>query len=288
MGDHLKFSMENRERILAVESSFGLARKSLLEPGRVLVGEGRLKKLCRRRPQPKVFFLFNDILVYGSIVVAGRWNKNKQIIRLEEVQQEDLEDSMDMCNQWLIKTPRKSFYVAAASAEEKQAWMEHIENCKTQRLQQLGLPADAAAVKDYAATWIPDCASAICMRCSERFSIAHRRHHCRRCGFIVCNSCSKSRAVLSHISPKPVRVCMLCKASLEGQERLQSQIRNQGRNLPGNAWKTSSTEGIPEYETSSEEDLEESMGYSSPTQWFTTQESQYCYFKPEHAKPPRI
>ncbi|KAI4898616.1 hypothetical protein NFI96_006399 [Prochilodus magdalenae] len=276
--------MENRDRILAVESSFGLVGKSLLEPGRVLVGEGRLTKLCRRRPQPKVFFLFNDILVYGSIVVAGRWNKNQQIIRLEEVQQEDLEDSMDMCNQWLIKTPRKSFYVAAASAEEKQAWMEHIEDCRSQRLQQLGLPADAAAVKDFAATWIPDCASAICMRCSERFNFVHWRHHCRRCGFIVCNSCSKSRAVLRHISSRPVRVCMLCKVNLESQERLQRQ----GHNLLGNAWMTSSTEETPEYETSSEEDLEESVGYSSPTQWFAIQESQYCYLKPEHAKPPRI
>ncbi|KAL7830849.1 hypothetical protein SRHO_G00303510 [Serrasalmus rhombeus] len=286
MSDQLTFAMENRERILAVENSFGPSGKSLLESGRVLVGEGRLMKLCRRCPQPKVFFLFNDILVYGSIVMAGRWNKNQHIIRLEEVQQEDLEDSVEMSNQWLIKTPQKSFYVGAASAEEKQAWMEHIENCRSQQLQRLGLPANAPAVKDFAATWIPDHASAICMRCSERFSVAHRRHHCRCCGFIVCNSCSKARAVLRHISSKPVRVCMLCKVTMEGQDRLQRQMKNQARNQPGKEWKIN----IPEYDTSSEEDADESVENSSPTQWFSNQDnsSPYCYFNPDHIKPPRF
>ena len=42
-------------------------------PGRVLVGEGVLTKLCRKKPKPRQFFLFNDILVYGNIVI----NKKK-------------------------------------------------------------------------------------------------------------------------------------------------------------------------------------------------------------------
>ena len=45
----------------------------LLVPGRVLVGEGVLTKLCRKKPKPRQFFLFNDILVYGNIVI----NKKK-------------------------------------------------------------------------------------------------------------------------------------------------------------------------------------------------------------------
>ena len=42
-------------------------------PGRVLVGEGILTKMCRKKPKPRQFFLFNDILVYGNIVI----NKKK-------------------------------------------------------------------------------------------------------------------------------------------------------------------------------------------------------------------
>ena len=41
--------------------------------GRVLVGEGVLTKLCQEKPKPRQFFLFNDILVYGNIVI----NKKK-------------------------------------------------------------------------------------------------------------------------------------------------------------------------------------------------------------------
>lgn len=41
--------------------------------GRVLVGEGVLTKMCRKKPKARQFFLFNDILVYGNIVI----NKKK-------------------------------------------------------------------------------------------------------------------------------------------------------------------------------------------------------------------
>ena len=48
-------------------------------PGRVLVGEGVLTKMCRKKPKPRQFFLFNDVLVYGNIVI----NKKKVIYTLQ-------------------------------------------------------------------------------------------------------------------------------------------------------------------------------------------------------------
>ncbi|XP_066511194.1 pleckstrin homology domain-containing family F member 1 [Hoplias malabaricus] len=282
--EDLRFSVENRERIQAVENSFGPSGRGLLVPGRVLVGEGRLMKLSRRRPQPKAFFLFNDILVYGSVVVAGRWNKGQQVVRLEEVLLEDLEDGEDMRNQWLLKTPRKSFQVAAASAEEKRMWMEHIERCREEQLRRLGV----TPARDFAAAWVPDQASDICMRCSERFTVAHRRHHCRRCGFIVCKNCSKARAVLHHISRKPVRICTLCKHALEGQERLQNPKPGlRAKRQASSDWKTSSTEEKPKYETSSDEEGGPDQN-RVPTQWFGEDFSPYCYFNPQHARPPLL
>lgn len=41
-------------------------------PGRVLVGEGVLTKMCRKKPKARQFFLFNDTLVYGNIVISKK------------------------------------------------------------------------------------------------------------------------------------------------------------------------------------------------------------------------
>lgn len=48
---------------------FHIIMQSLIKLGRVLVGEGVLTKLCRKKAKPRQFFLFNDILVYGNIVL---------------------------------------------------------------------------------------------------------------------------------------------------------------------------------------------------------------------------
>lgn len=74
----------NTKCIKAVQNSFGASGTQLFKPGRVLLTQGRLVKQCRRRPQPKVFFLFSDVLVYGSVVIKGRWHKKQRIIPLGE------------------------------------------------------------------------------------------------------------------------------------------------------------------------------------------------------------
>jgi hypothetical protein len=76
-----------------VESCFGSSGEQLLIPGRVLVGEGVLTKMCRKRPKPRQFFLFNDILVYGNIVIGKKKYNKQHIIPLEEVQLQGLDDT---------------------------------------------------------------------------------------------------------------------------------------------------------------------------------------------------
>lgn len=59
----------------------------------MLVGEGVLTKMCRKRPKARQFFLFNDILVYGNIVINKKKYNKQHIIPLEEVQLQGLEDN---------------------------------------------------------------------------------------------------------------------------------------------------------------------------------------------------
>ena len=69
-------SEANARRIALVEGCFGASGQPLKVPGRVLVGEGVLTKACRKKPKPRQFFLFNDLLVYGNIILnKKKYNK---------------------------------------------------------------------------------------------------------------------------------------------------------------------------------------------------------------------
>uniref|UniRef100_A0A8D2LZ61 Zinc finger FYVE domain-containing protein 26 n=1 Tax=Varanus komodoensis TaxID=61221 RepID=A0A8D2LZ61_VARKO len=66
--------------------------------------------------------------------------------------------------------------------------------------------------------WIPDETEATCMVCkTEHFTMFNRRHHCRRCGRLVCSSCSSKKMVVENCRENPARVCDQCyKASEDG------------------------------------------------------------------------
>jgi hypothetical protein len=122
-------SEANARRIACVESAFGSSGQTLAVPGRVLVGEGVLTKLCRKRPKPRQFFLFSDILVYGNIVMNKKKYNKQHILPLEDVQLQSLEDDGPLRHGWQIISPKKSFAVFAATATEKSEWMAHIRKC---------------------------------------------------------------------------------------------------------------------------------------------------------------
>ncbi|XP_028673089.1 pleckstrin homology domain-containing family F member 2 [Erpetoichthys calabaricus] len=207
MVDRLANSEANSKRIAVVEGCFGAAGQPLAIPGRVLIGEGVLTKLCRKKPKARQFFLFNDILVYGNIVIQKKKYNKQHIIPLENVTIDSIKDEGDLRNGWLIKTPTKSFAVYAATATEKSEWMNHISKCVTDLLEKSG----KAPNNEHAAVWVPDSEASVCMRCQKiKFTPVNRRHHCRKCGFVVCGPCSEKKFLLPSQSSKPVRVCDFC------------------------------------------------------------------------------
>merc|ERR1712130_332820 len=59
--------------------------------------------------------------------------------------------------------------------------------------------------------WVPEHWSTQCRHCEKKFSHLRRKHHCRNCGHVVCNSCSKSKIKLPHLKINhSVRVCDEC------------------------------------------------------------------------------
>nr|XP_046908794.1 uncharacterized protein LOC124490361 [Dermatophagoides farinae] len=97
--------------------------------------------------------------------------------------------------------------------------------------------------------WVSDTSKTHCMLCQiVRFGMINRRHHCRRCGRIVCNGCSSNSILIVEINPNiPVRVCDDCfnwstktnknrKISTNSLDRQSSQPLNSNRRTQ---WKLS-------------------------------------------------
>uniref|UniRef100_A0A4W5PUH8 Zinc finger FYVE domain-containing protein 26 n=1 Tax=Hucho hucho TaxID=62062 RepID=A0A4W5PUH8_9TELE len=71
-------------------------------------------------------------------------------------------------------------------------------------------PPDRAPVRK---DWVPDNQQHVCMVCQrERFTMFNRRHHCRRCGRLVCHACSGHKMAVEGCTEeeKEVRVCEQC------------------------------------------------------------------------------
>lgn len=207
MVDRLANTEENTKRIRHVEDCFGTSGQSLCKEERVLVGEGVLTKLCRKKPKPRQFFLFNDLLIYGTILISKKKYTNQHILPLQEVKIVPLEDDGNFKNGWQIISPSKSFAVYAATPTEKAEWMAHINKCINDLLKKTGQRPSG----EEAAVWVPDQSASVCMLCQKtKFTALIRKHHCRRCGSVVCGNCSTKRFLMPHISQKPVRVCDQC------------------------------------------------------------------------------
>lgn len=79
----------------------------------------------------------------------------------------------------------------------------------------------------YQVGWIKDADVKVCMACTGVFSFFKRKHHCRKCGFVVCNSCSQDRLVIPELQvsePKGSRVCTSCSHQqyLDNKRKIES------------------------------------------------------------------
>jgi len=77
--------------------------------------------------------------------------------------------------------------------------------------------------------WVSDAQVTHCPCCQTvQFSMFNRRHHCRRCGRVVCSNCSSHRHLVEGYGDVPVRTCVDCTAYLETPKT--SSIRSPSQN----------------------------------------------------------
>ncbi|XP_051808572.1 FYVE, RhoGEF and PH domain-containing protein 6-like isoform X2 [Acanthochromis polyacanthus] len=202
----------------------------IVTPGRVFLKEGILMKLSRKVMQPRMFFLFNDILLYTTPVQSGQFKLNNM---LSLAGMKVSKPSQEACqNELKIESVERSFILSASSATERDEWLEAISTAISDYTRKKisfisGKPPDQVDLSDHnhgaplgskAPIWIPDPRTTMCMICTCEFTLTWRRHHCRACGKVVCQSCSSNKHCLEYLKNQPARVCDQCFLVLQEQK----------------------------------------------------------------------
>ncbi|XP_025106664.1 FYVE, RhoGEF and PH domain-containing protein 6-like isoform X3 [Pomacea canaliculata] len=242
VADHANESMrhgDNVQKLLEVQRSL-IGQFEVIQPGRVLIKRGELQKLSRKVMQPRMFFLFNDVLLYTTPVTAGYRLNNVLPLNGMKVVPPKLEEFK---NEFNIITTHRSFTVATSTPSEREEWLNALWNAIDENAEKYHTfkslqqePQNSLMDKDFvlghkAPLWIPDARVTMCMLCMTEFSITWRRHHCRACGRIICGNCSENRAPLRYLMYKPARVCDDCFQKLEQEvQNWEEKEKTRGEN----------------------------------------------------------
>ncbi|XP_065350137.1 FYVE, RhoGEF and PH domain-containing protein 6-like [Cloeon dipterum] len=223
VAEHANKSMREGDALSKMLKLQSLLGCELIKPGRVLIKQGELQKICRKGIQPRYFVLFSDCLMYTSYHGSGLLNGLKMNLEIPlQTVQVKVSSTEDYKNEFSIISIKRSFTLVASSAKERDEWVAVVQAAvkdkvsKQQSFQQARLIAEGlnrpmTTLGHTAPLWIPDDRVTTCQNCAVReFSLTHRRHHCRACGYVVCGECSTNKALLRYIQYQAARVCDKC------------------------------------------------------------------------------
>ncbi|XP_068132896.1 FYVE, RhoGEF and PH domain-containing protein 6 [Hyperolius riggenbachi] len=219
---------DNFQKLMQIQYSLN-GHHEIVQPGRVFLKEGTLMKLSRKVMQPRMFFLFNDALLYTTPVQSGMYKLNNMLSLAGMTVRKPTQEAYQ--NELNIESVERSFILSASSATERDDWLEAISTAIEEyakkkitfnpaKSQEETDPEEQGddALGAKAPIWIPDGRATMCMVCTSEFTLTWRRHHCRACGKIVCQACSTNKHSLEYMKNHLARVCDHCFQELQKQD----------------------------------------------------------------------
>ncbi|KAG7391516.1 hypothetical protein PHYPSEUDO_004586 [Phytophthora pseudosyringae] len=228
---------ENLETVLQAQKQFA-GQLSLFTADRRLLKSGKLMKMSTKRQEEVMIHLFNDILLYSGVLITGGY-RVRRIVHLHSkavgvktelpaavqalFDQQSRRRVRKDCG-FVVTSREKTFILFTETSEAQREWVDAITNAvqEAQKKKKAGLgdtvdgddnnPESCEGPADAAALWVPDDVAGSCTICKASFRAYYRRrHHCRRCGAVVCDTCSSGRAPLFvGESSRAERVCSPC------------------------------------------------------------------------------
>ena len=92
---------DTSHRIQMIQNSFGTTGRVLNDGKRILFAEGFLMKRCKESCKKRHFFLFSDMIMWGSIIKENINYIRQRTISLESMEIENIKHS----NAWKVITP---------------------------------------------------------------------------------------------------------------------------------------------------------------------------------------
>ena len=169
-----------------------------------LIRDGQLWKLSRKSKQIRYIILFDT-----HIVIAKPYQVFNDMFTLTySFALKDIsayvKDRDSLTFVLSVPLPHKSSVFKTNSIQQCKDWVTDImEKRRIMLSTENEYEGDQLTLPE----WEPDSDCTNCTACARRFSLTNRKHHCRLCGLVYCESCSRQRWP---ISGAPVRVCDIC------------------------------------------------------------------------------
>ncbi|KAM9343787.1 LOW QUALITY PROTEIN: FERM, ARHGEF and pleckstrin domain-containing protein 1-like [Pholidichthys leucotaenia] len=119
--------MENFQKLLELKKDL-IGVDNLVIPGREFIRLGCLSKLSGKGLQQRMFFLFNDVILYTSrgMMATNQFRVNGQLL-LHGMTIRESEDEWGVPHAFTLVGQQQSVVVAASSVTEMEKWMEDIK-----------------------------------------------------------------------------------------------------------------------------------------------------------------
>eukprot|EP01083_Nonionella_stella_P023717 65625_1 len=187
-GGFASMERERKLELMAVEMEF-FGGPNLIVPNRRFLGSHPMRTLTPdQRTVPYMMHLFSDVMLLSLKRPCG-YKIHRELHLLDMT----VYTCKTLPNAISIRTSVGVIPILATNPTEKEILLDAINQaCIEMRHTSPILPTE------FPLAWQKD-TEPKCQMCLVTFSIFSRRHHCRRCGLVVCSSCSPHEAILPRV-----------------------------------------------------------------------------------------
>jgi hypothetical protein len=124
------------------------------------------------------------------------------------------------CNCWVIVM--STVFILRHMVKEDENTLNAVFGVEvlSEHLQRFGKSVEikkAALQARYVVAWVLNNQSSCCMSCDKNFGLLRWKHHCRKCGYLVCHACSPSTTAIPELNEvNGSRICKTCEKPKSG------------------------------------------------------------------------